>query len=140
MIFEILHKRFDILCSLFDLYALCIWRKFYVSCIGCYIRSFAWNLLLLSVDIICWNWKIYISFSWVGFGFFLDLECMSDPCCFESFFAWGNSCFLLHADLFQCLVGKIGSSFPRLFQREVLVFSLLCFIRKRRFSSCFVHD
>ena len=74
--------------------------------------------------------------------FVLDLECMSDPCCFESLFAWGDSCFLLHAEFFQCLVGNIGSSFPCLFQREVLVFSLLCFIRKHvnRFSSCFKHD
>ena len=43
---------------------------------------------------------------------------------------------------FQCLVGRIGSSFPCMFQREVLVFSLLLFIRKHvnQFSSCFVHD
>ena len=35
-----------------------------------------------------------------------------------------------HMLIFQCLVGKIGSSFPCLFQREVLVFSLFCFIWK----------
>ena len=33
--------------------------------------------------------------------FVLDLECMNDPCCFESFFDWGDSCFLLHADFFS---------------------------------------
>ena len=33
--------------------------------------------------------------------FVLDLECMSDPCCFESFFTWGDFCFLLHADFFS---------------------------------------
>ena len=76
------------------------------------------------------------------FWFVLDLEYMSDPCCFESFFAWGDFCFLPHVDFFQCLVGKVGSSFPYLFQREVLVFSLFCFIHKfvGQFSSCFVHD
>ena len=32
--------------------------------------------------------------------FVLDLECMSDPCCFESFFAWDDSCIFLPADFF----------------------------------------
>ena len=45
-------------------------KRVYVSCIGVYILFFSWNLLLLFVDIIRWNWKIYISFSWVGFGLF----------------------------------------------------------------------
>ena len=52
-----------IFCSLFDLYALCIQRRVYASCMVFYLCFFARNLLLLYIDIIYWNWKIWISFS-----------------------------------------------------------------------------
>ena len=43
-----------------------------------------------------------IHFIFMGmFWFVLDLECVSDPCCFDFFFAWGDFCFLLHADFFS---------------------------------------
>ena len=35
------------------------------------------------------------------FWFVLDFECVSDPCCFESFFAWDDLFFLLHAEFFS---------------------------------------
>ena len=49
---------------------------------------------------------------------------------FWVFFCLGAFLFPFACLFFQCLVGKIGSSFPCLFQREVLVLSLFCFIRK----------
>ena len=85
--------------------------------------------------------EIYISFSCVCFGLFwtwnvwvihvvLSLSLLG-------WFLFPFACWV-----FQCLVGEIGSSFPCLFQREVLVFSLFCFIHKlvKWFSSCFMHD
>ena len=57
--------------------------------------------------------------------FVLDLECMSDPCCFESFFAWGDSCFLLHADFFSA------------WQERFVLHSLICFKKKFQFSLSF---
>ena len=73
--------------------------------------------------------------------FVSDLECMSDPC-FLSLPLLGVILVSFRMLIFQCLVGKIGSSFPCLFQREVLVCSLFFFIHKlvERFSSCLVHD
>ena len=51
-----------------------------------------WFLCLKPLALFCRYYslelEIDISFSWVGFWFVLDLECVSDPCCFESFFSW----------------------------------------------------
>ena len=74
-------------------------KRVYVFLIGVYIIFFAWNLLLLSVDIICWNWKIYVSFSCVCFGFnlsSLEFEYISscvDSCCISFLVsAWVGCC------------------------------------------------
>ena len=102
-------------------------KRVCVSCIRFYIIFFSWNILLFSVDIIHWNWKIYISFSWVGFWFVLDLECMSDPCSFESFLAWGDSYFLLHA--YFSVLGRKDWFFISLFvsKRSFSFLSLLLY-------------
>ena len=85
--------------------------------------------------------EIYISFSCVGFGLFWTWNaCVIHVVLSLSLIGW--FLFPFACWFFQCLVGKIGSSFPYLFQREVLVFSLFCFIRKlvEWFYSCFVQD
>ena len=57
--------------------------------------------------------------------FVLDLECMSYPCCFESFFASGESCFLLHVDFFSA------------WQERLVLRFLVCFKEKFQFSLSF---
>ena len=126
--------------SLWLLYSFCIQREFVFlaldSTLFLFLKPIALFCRYYSLE-----FEIYISFSWVGFGLF-----------------WTCNAWVIHVVLslsllgwflfpfaywfLQCLVGKIGSSFPFMFQREVLVFSLFFFIHKfvEWFSSCFVHD
>ena len=72
----------------------------------CFLHWILHSFLCLKPLSICCRYYMLelenIHFIFMGmFWFVLDLECMSDPCCFESFFAWGDSCFLLHADFFS---------------------------------------
>ena len=91
-----------VFCSWFDSCILSAFKESLCFLHWIYILFFAWNLFLLSVDIIRWNWKIYISFSYVGFGLF-----------------WTWNVWVIHVVLSLSLLGAILVFF------SMLIFSVI---------------